>query len=267
MKSITVNLENKGDIRIIPFSDLHIGSNKCNLGLIKSQIEKVKADKNCYAIIVGDLVNNSTRTSVGDVFAQPLSPMEQMKLAIDLFSPIKDRILAITSGNHERRSYKDCGTDLGWFFAKSMELEDRYDYCAPLLRLRFGNCRCHKKHPGKPTGGGDGKLNYYIYITHGDGANGSTVGGKANSLNKRGLIVDADVIITGHTHQPLAFTNSAMRINRISGNVDEFTQTFVNCASTLGYEEYAELKGMKPSSNKQPEIILHGNSFGVDVLV
>ena len=142
MKAIHVKLNNKSDIKIIPFADIHIGSTKCDLALLKKQIEKVQNDVNTYAVILGDLINNSTKTSVGDVFSQSLNPMEQMKLAMELFESIKHKILAVTTGNHERRSYKNDGTDLGWFFANSLGIGDRYDYCAPLLFLQFGSCTC-----------------------------------------------------------------------------------------------------------------------------
>lgn len=269
MKSIKVILPNKSDIRIIPFADLHLGSSKCNLDLIQKQIEKVKNDENTFAIIVGDLINNSTKTSVGDVFTEVLNPMEQMKLAVDLFEPIKEKILAITAGNHERRSYKNDGTDLGWFFANSLGLGDRYDYVAPLLFLKVGYCNGHNTHNGKNqcASSKDRKWMYTIYITHGDGANGRLVGGKANSLERRGAVVDADVIITGHTHQPLTFKQTTYVIDRSNYKVDEREQTFVNCASTLNYEGYAELYGMRPSSTAQPEIILGGARKEVKVVV
>lgn len=267
MKTIRVTLPNKNDIRVIPFADLHIGSAKCNIELIKSQIEKVKNDENTFAILVGDLINNSTKTSVGDVFTEKLSPMEQMKIAVELFEPIKDKILAITAGNHERRSYKNDGTDLGWFFANSLGIGDRYDYVAPLLFLRTGYSNCHSRKDKISTSARDHKWMYTIYITHGDGANGRLVGGKANSLERRGAIVDADVIITGHTHSPITFKQMAYTIDRPNYKVVEREQTFVNCASTLDYEGYAELYGMRPSSTAQPEIILGGKDRCVKVII
>ena len=38
--------------------------------------------------------------------------MEQIQQAVELFGPVKDKILAITTGNHERRTYNKEGIDL-----------------------------------------------------------------------------------------------------------------------------------------------------------
>lgn len=251
MKSIVVNLPKKsGDVRIIPFSDLHIGSSKCNYELIKKQVEKVKNDPNTYAIIVGDLINNTTKTSVGDVYSEPIPPMKQIEMACDIFEPIKDKILAVTSGNHERRTYKMDGIDLTAFFCVKLGIEKRYDYCAPLLFLGVG-APTHAVQKGS-------QLWYTIYITHGDGANGRTVGGKANALGKRGGVCNADVIITGHTHEAITFKEAIFIPDVKSKTVQLKETTFVNCGATLDYEEYAELYGMRPSVQCQPEIILSG---------
>lgn len=256
MKIITHNIKSNDDIRIIPFADLHIGSAKCNLTLIKEQVEKVRKDKNTYAIIVGDLINNSTKNSVGDVFSEKLSPMEQMEVACDIFEPIKDKIIAITAGNHERRSYKYDGVDLTAFFAMKLGLEKVYDYVAPMVFISVG-FDAHKRCSNV----------YAMYITHGDGANGRLVGGKANSLERRGNIIDADIIVVGHTHTPMTFKESHISVNRNAKTCMEVETTFVNCGATLDYEGYAELYGMRPSSTAQPEIILGGKKKDVKVLV
>lgn len=260
MKTIVASLpKKKDDIRIIPFSDLHIGSSKCNYELIKSQVEKVKSDPNTYAIIVGDLINNTTKTSVGDVYSEPIPPMKQIEMACDIFEPIKDKILAVTSGNHERRSYKMDGIDLIAFFCVKLGLEKKYDYCAPLLFLNVG-APTHGYKAGK-------QICYSIYITHGDGANGRTIGGKANALGKRGGVCCADVIVTGHTHEAVTFKEAIFVPDLQHKTVELKETTFVNCGATLDYEEYAELYGMRPSVLCQPEIILSGTKKEIKVIL
>lgn len=234
-------------VTIIPFSDCHIGSSKCNYELIRRQVNRVLKEKNTYAVLLGDLINNTTKLSVGDVYSEPMSPMEQIKVAVDIFAPIKDKILAVTAGNHERRTYKTDGCDLIHFFCAELGILDRYDYCAPVLLLKMG-CKT-SEHAGN-------QFVYSIYMTHGDGQGGRTTGGKANGLERRGKVTNADIVITGHTHQPISFRTSTFEICKTSGTIVERETVFVNCASMLNYEQYAELFGLPPSSVTQPEIVL-----------
>lgn len=257
MKAISCNLPETIDkLEIEIFSDLHLGSSKCSYPLIQERVARVKDNPNVYGIILGDLLNNSTRTSVGDVYEEPLSPMQQIQLAINTFEPVKDKILAVTSGNHERRSYKTDGVDLGWLFARELDIEKVYNYCACLLFVRFGNEVRHCR-----------KMCYTIYLTHGDGQGGRTVGGKANGLQRRGQIVNADIIVTGHTHAPIAFRDAFFEVDYRNSVVQKKEQLFVNASATLDYEEYAELYGMRPSSTKSPVIVLNGHKRQTEVIL
>ena len=254
MKCVKVDLpaEHK-EIYIEIFSDLHIGSKKCDYKAIQERIEKVKSDPNRYCIVLGDICNNSTKTSVGDVYEEELTPMQQMQKACSMFEPIKHKIIGITTGNHERRSYKTDGIDLTYFFARELRLEHLYDYCACLLFIRFGKAKGHGA-----GGSHGGKMCYTLYMAHGDGNGGRTIGGKMNGLQRRGQIVDADVIVTGHTHSPATFRDSFFRIDYQNSSVSQREQLFVNASATLNYEEYTELYGMKPSSKQSPVIVLDG---------
>lgn len=264
MKCVKVDLPVEHDeIYIEIFSDLHIGSKKCDYKLIQERIEKVKSEANRYCIILGDIVNNSTKSSVGDVYEEELSPMQQMQKACSMFEPIKHKIIGITTGNHERRSYKTDGIDLTYFFARELRLEHLYDYCACLLFIRFGKTGFSGKKGGKKGG----RMCYTLYMTHGDGNGGRTIGGKMNGLQRRGQIVDADIVISGHTHAPASFKDCFYRINYGNNSVRLQDQLFVNASATLNYEEYAELYGMKPSSTSSPVVVLDGHVKKMNALM
>ena len=247
MKCVKNNLSSDlTSLEIEIFSDLHLGSKKCDYKEIQKRIDRVKDNENVYAIILGDVLNNSTKNSLGDVFEEELSPMLQVKKAIMMFEPIKHKILGICSGNHERRSYKFEGVDLLYFMAAELGIADKYDYCSCLLFIRFG------------LGDRQRKVCYTLYMTHGDGQGGRTIGGKANGLQRRGQVVDADIVVTGHTHSPLSFRDCFYKIDYQNSNISQKEQLFVNASATLKYEEYAELYGMKPSSLVSPIIVLDG---------
>lgn len=232
---------------------------------IMEEINYVKDTPNCYAILGGDLINNSTRASAGDVYTEDLSPMSQIKKACEMFYPIKDKILCITSGNHERRSYKSDGIDLMNFFACEMGIPNKYDFNSCVAFVKFGSAINRSKKEKQQSAGS--KINYSIYVTHGDGTGGRTIGGKANGLERRGNIIDADVILTGHTHQSMTFQEMSYQCVNSTHTVVEKIQTFVNAASALDYEGYAELYGLKPSSRANPHIFLSGTKKEVTVRI
>lgn len=244
------------ELTIEIFSDLHIGSSKCDLELINARIDRVKNNPDTYCILLGDLINNSTKTSVGDVYGEPMSPMTQITTAIELFRPIKDKILGCVSGNHERRSYKQDGIDLLYFMCSELGIVDKYSYSSCLLFIRFGSNSHYRKR----------KMCYTLFMAHGDGQGGRLVGGKANGLQRRGQIVDADIVVTGHTHTPFTFRSMTYAVDYPNSTVREKEQVFVNASATLKYEEYAELYGMTPSSVISPRIVLSGRSRSVVVM-
>lgn len=258
MKCIRIDLPDTiENLTVEIFSDLHIGSKKCDMNLIKTRIERVKNDPNTYCILLGDIVNNSTKTSVGDVYNEPLSPMSQITTAIELFRPIADKIIGGTSGNHERRSFKQDGIDLLYFMFTELGIADRYSYSAALLFVRFGVSNKNKAR----------KMCYTLYLTHGDGQGGRLIGGKANGLQRRGQIVDADIIVTGHTHTPFTFRGMSYSVNYQNNSVTEREQVFINASATLKYEEYAELYGLPPSSVISPRIIMDGHKRAIVVMI
>jgi predicted phosphodiesterase len=261
MKCIKNNLPKElSRIEIEIFSDLHLGSRKCDYEEIKNRIERVKNNEHVYAIILGDVLNNSTKTSVGDVYEEELTPMQQVKKATELFRPISSKLLGVCSGNHERRSYKNDGIDMLYFLCAELGIADKYDYCACLLFIRMGTST-RFANSTKHTS----NICYTLYMTHGDGQGGRTVGGKANGLQRRGQIVDADIVVTGHTHAPLSFRDCCYRIDYQNSTVTIKEQLFVNASATLNYEEYAELYGMKPSSKQSPVLVLNGKKKEVVV--
>lgn len=256
MKCVKNSLSaNLARLEIEIFSDLHLGSKKCDYKTIQERIERVRDNEHVYAIILGDVLNNSTKTSVGDVYEDELTPMQQVKAAITMFTPIKSKILGVCSGNHERRSYKTDGIDLLYFMASELGLANKYDYCSCLLFIRFG-----KSNKGRKTC-------YTLYMTHGDGQGGRTIGGKANGLQRRGQIIDADIVVTGHTHAPLSFRDCFYKIDYQNSYVSKQEQLYVNASAALDYEEYAELYGMKPSSKTSPVITLDGMKKAAQVVI
>jgi predicted phosphodiesterase len=265
MKNIKVDLPRELDqIRIIIMSDWHIGSKECNYNLIKEQVRQVLENENTYCVINGDIINNDTKASVGDIYGQTMSPMEQMKKAIDLLKPIKNKILALNRGNHCDRTYRQDGIDLMCFLARELEIESRYDPVATLLFIRFGELSSNR---AETNGSGEKrKACYSLYMTHGS-SGGRTVGAKGNALQRLGDVVKADICVVSHTHFPMCFRECYYEIDYRNSCAVKKETVYVNSGSTLEYEStYAEKMSLRPSSLYQPVIILNGKKKEVQVL-
>lgn len=242
-------------LEIHTFADEHIGDEHCDIKRLKERIEYVKNTPNAYCIMNGDILDNATKTSIGDTYTQELNPMQQLQYAMELFSPIKDKILCITHGNHENRTYKKEGINLSYLIAKQLGLEDRYTPTSAVLFIRFGTMSRGLKETNNNSN--VRKICYTIYVLHGSGG-GRKEGAKVIRLADMASIIDTDIYIHSHTHLPLAMKQGFHRIDTKNSAVALVDKLFVNTAANLKYGGYGEAGEFKPSSMETPIIYLDG---------
>ena len=236
------------ELEILPFADLHIGDAECDYQLINEKIEYVKNTPNAYCVLNGDIINNATKTSVSDTYSEILSPMEQINKFIELFEPIKHKILAISSGNHENRTYIREGINITAVCAKQLGLSGRFASEGVAVFLRFGEQSKHYHNR---------KMVYVLYMTHGSGG-GRKEGSKANRLADMSSIIDADIYIHSHTHLPMVLKESFYRTDVRNSRVEIVEKLFVNTNSYLNYGGYGQAFEFKPNSKEMPIIHLSG---------
>ena len=255
MKAVRVDLPRElKSIEIHTLSDLHLGDRHCDFKKIAEKLKEIEAKPNAYVILNGDLINNATTQSISDTYGETLSPMEQLREATGLFKPIKDRILAITSGNHENRTHRADGIDLTEIMARELGVGDRYAPESVMLFLRVGQLSSGQKISGKNK---VRQVCYVIYTTHGSGG-GRREGGKVNRLADLAGVVDADIYIHSHTHLPAIFREAYFRTDIPNSNVAAVDKLFVNTNAWLQYGGYGEAQGYKPASTQAPVIYLDG---------
>ena len=248
MKAIRCDLPYADNIEIHPMADLHIGDRQCDFKLIMERIEYIKNTPNAYCILNGDLMDTAIATSIGDTYGASIQPMEQLKQCMNIFMPIKDKILAVTPGNHEHRVYKTDGIDLTELMCAQLGIPQKYSPTTALLFIRFG--KGSGRHSDRPQ-------TYTAYVTHGTGG-GRKEGGKVNRLADLASIVDADVYIHAHTHLPVIFKESFYRVSSSNSSVFLVEKLFVNTAAYLDYGGYGDKAGFKPASKRSPVIYLNG---------
>lgn len=186
----------QNEIEVHVIADVHLSDPNCDIRGVQKRVADIAAKDNAYAILAGDLIDNATRSSIGDIYSTQLSPMEQIQLANKTFAPLKGRILCAVPGNHEERTYRADGIDITWLIANELGAGDRYAPDAALVFVSLGE-NSRRKSEGRQT-------TYSIYVNHGNGG-GRKIGGKINRLADYAQIVDADVYVCGHTHSPAVF--------------------------------------------------------------
>lgn len=236
-------------------ADLHIGDPHCDMSRINDRIRYIRDTNNAYCLLVGDVCDNATTTSVGDTYGQTLTPMQQIETSVRLFEPIKDKILGINGGNHEFRSYKKEGINITQIMAAQLGLSDKYTETGAVLFLRFGEL-------SKKESNGSGETRrvcYTVYFTHGSGG-GRKEGAKAIRLADMASIVDTDIYVHAHSHLPMILKQDFFRIDRRNNAVPAVTKLFVNSSAMLRYGGYGQAQEYKPASRDCPVIYLDGHT-------
>lgn len=261
MDVITADLPRDLDhIEIHIFSDWHIGDVNCKMDEIKAEIEEVGSSRNAYCICNGDLINNATKASVSDMYAETMTPQEQIDLLCELLDPIKDKILMITRGNHEARTNRESGIDLSAVIANMLGCIERYSQDGGVLFVKFGHQSSgHKDYYGKVR-----RQTYSMYVTHGAGG-GRKEGAKAIRLADMAAIVDTDIYVHSHTHLPMVMKQAFFRVDRQKSRVASVEKLFVNSSAKLGYGGYGQSKEFKPNSTSSPVILLNGSRREIGV--
>ena len=228
------------------FADEHVGDPLHNFKNLMARIEHVAQTPNAFALLNGDLMNNALANSRSDVYQELIPPGEQLDQLAAHFKPIADKILTITPGNHEARTYRSDGIDVSAILASKLNLTKLYAPTGALVFLRFGNT--NKNRP----------QTYSIYMKHGTGG-GKKPGGKLNRLVDMAATVDADIYIHSHTHEPMVYKCGFYRVSQPTSSVYKAQRLFVNSSANLEFGGYAETGEFSPSAIAHPIIYLAGN--------
>ena len=260
MKIIKVNLNEEQkkivkDITILPIADVHIGDKLSNLKLLKEALLRIKEDPNTYTIINGDLCNMALKNSKSDVYTDSLSPMDQVLKVVDLLESIKEKILVISTGNHEDRTQKETNIDVTRLIAKQLGIEERYANGWWYLYLTFG-----KDTKGRAT-------TYGITGLHGYGG-GRKSGAKINRLEDMSQTVIADLYLMSHTHKPISTKNCIYIPYYQSKALSKQEMYYLMTNSFLESDGgYAEKMGFAPSNTSLTEAQLSGIKKKIKVII
>lgn len=237
-----------GDISVYPISDVHLGASEHLAEAWERFRRGVLAQKDAYVILNGDLINNATRSSVSNIFEETMRPREQKRQIVEMLAPLRDRILCITSGNHERRSVKDADDDPTYDIACKLDLEDLYRPNLAFLKLSCGadNARDGTDRAGRC---------YAFAVTHGAGG-GIYTGAAVNRNERFGNVIEGlDCLVVGHTHKGAVTRPEKLVIDLHRAQVYPQTYTVVSSVSWLAFGGYAAQKMLLPAGAGDPQVI------------
>lgn len=227
MKRIGLFFEDLDELLIVPIADTHLGDHLFDRDMLDEALHFI-VKNNAYIMLLGDILNAELKHSAGNVFKTKLNPQQELELAIEIFKPLKDRIVGIVQGNHEKRIEKETGIDVSRVLALELGIVELYDPDSILLDIKLG-----KNPHGKP----------YIYTVlglHGWGS-GRKLGGKLDKTREsKNIIHDADVYVVGHYHSVFFGAESLKYYDTRTDKHYNRSQFIVGANGFLNYGDYTE---------------------------
>lgn len=232
---------------LYPLGDIHYGHPNVNLDKLKGYIKWI-LKHNAWVILMGDLIENSTRASVGaGVYEQIMDPDQQRDEIEELLQPLVDRglVLGMLTGNHEQRTVNLSGSDPSKILSKIWKVP--YLKYGGFFYLTVGDAR------------------YIFYATHGS-SGASTEGGKIKACIALAEGFEADAYLMGHVHSLHDYTGVKFRYNPKRKTVEEVRKHFILTGSFVDHAgSYAQMKTYKPSKIGAPRIRLSGEEKDIHV--
>jgi len=242
------------EIHLLPLGDLHWDSRYSNHSLIERKIQEIK-ENNYLTLLIGDtfdklFFNWLLKEQQGDDLNIALVTVA------NLFKPIRDNILLIMDGNHEKGMEKKTGFNMAEALANILEIP--FVRGLGVLHLRVGRFKNSKK---------ENHMNSYVgLIAHGYGG-GRTKGAKANKAAALGDIMEnCDFSIMGHVHDPNLIPNSRLCYDPRAKTVYAREVRNVILSSFQKYSNYAQESFMRPSPQLEYLMTFDGIYKKIEIL-
>lgn len=190
---------------LICSGDWHVGSNACCFDMIHDLVDRVQEDESAYLALMGDQIEAITvddpRFDVSDHIPgskeNEVTPLKQTKKVQEILEPIRESIVVVLEGNHER---------------KLLDVGNFTELLARELGVQYGTYTS-KNHIYRRSGTNDKEHCYSLLLWHGYGSTRSRVDdprerkhSKQRSIRRklRPLADDCDIMLMGHVHMLMA---------------------------------------------------------------
>jgi predicted phosphodiesterase len=257
---VRIQYPNVGEqVHIEPISDIHVGSKFHMKEKLAEVIERIRTQPTRYTVIMGDIFD-ATPPDHKFFDAETLDPElptfeEQFEYILLKLLPIRHKILAVLTGNHDERVRLHHNSNIVLRLVKELNREYPEHLGIPALPRQI-------KYMGysgfirlvfyRKFDSGEEHIDsrYELFVHHGF-FTGRRFGGNINSLEDMSRDNDADIFLTGHSHNVGGYKRPQTCMDD-KGNLSETAKIFAICGSFLksyntGVTSYAEVKGMPPT--------------------
>lgn len=249
--------------RLFPIGDIHAGSIHCAEKEIKDKIAEIKGDSKAYILGMGDYADSITQndkrfdTDGLATWVEKRNIMEsQRRWLRALFEPVKGKIIALGTGNHEEAVHNISQDDLVGNLCYDLKVPyGGYVYYADLVFIRKNSGETHL---------------FQILCWHGAGS-ARTDGARTNTMLR--LVNDfvADIYITAHLHgikgerpQRIVCEKGIVKVHKL---VSVMSGSWLRAYTQGDVISYAEMKGLKPTAIGCPVIEITPNTGEVKVIM
>lgn len=237
-------------MELYPFHDMHYGNECCDIHKWNVLRDEVLADEHRFCVFIGDLMENALPGSKSDPLTQRYSPHEQREFVVEQFKALKDRIIAVSDGNHEHaRSTKFAGLYPLYDACCLAGIEDKYRSAYAVVDIGVG-IGCARRP--------DMQYRYTGFCIH--------KAKELKSFSSADMLEGFDFFLYGHDHDPKEHSRAKICYNRVRHSVSIRPIEVVNCGSFLTYGGYGARAGYRPQSSKQYKLILYGTQNKINTL-
>lgn len=228
-------------------SDVHWGANDCDTEKFLRYIAWAKQTPNLKIILMGDLMENAIPTHIPEAsFEQAKQPKTQLDELVEILMPLKSKVIAIITGNHELRTFYKTNFDPSEMLAMQLNIPHTYKKYGGYLYIQVG------------------KQKYTFAIHHGASASLNNMELDLRKLQK--IYPGAHVYCVGHNHA-LGGRRYVVRDPDPKGVLSYIEREiiYVRTGSFLKYAAYAERKLYEPQRTGSAIVKLYDDNFVIGV--
>jgi hypothetical protein len=219
---------------------------------LRKTVAYILAAPNRYTVFNGDLINNALKNSKSDIYKSVRTPLAAAKHIADILRPLAEaeRVLGMTTGNHEERTARETSFDPSEWIAQDLGIISKYVQGPYLLFIALGTSE-HSR-PGRTK-----RIVYSVYVHHGYGG-GKKAGSKLNNVVSMNDIVDADLYIMSHLHTPASTKIDFFRLDYQNQTCTQHTRGYLLANAFLKFGGYGHDKGYTPATITISKCTLNG---------